>query len=673
MVDEELKQAAMRELARRELERRKSQTTYEQGGEGLGLSDQELAARRQAVEEQMTRGPMDVSPETGETKLSEQLIGAGRGFTELGQGAKQTYLMATGTPEESEAYTQQILAEQQAWEASPVGGSNDAQAFKFLAQAAPGLVIPGSIGASAVSKVATAGALGGLYGLTNITEDAGQKVFSALTSAGLSSAFAASSELYNHYRNYAMSRIKDATLNPDLKQKVDEAITLSGTDEAAVAAGGQRYPLSAAEQTLDPVLLEMDDYVKGAPGSINKALSYRLGQVKRAVDEVNTNINQLGGAKDPAVIGDNIKDAYESAVKGLDTVRDNMWKYHMDKAKQMVGDKKVFTVINFKQKLDDIITEYDNPTYGSASVRIANELKKIRRGFFKETSTGGVVPVDKVSIDGFKNLMSNYSKKASGDGRLFSEFVDSKTDKVVAKRLIGALKQDLSASEKGFADLGATELREARKSYLLNTKAITDIQKSTLGKMFDTKNVYDGEVVYGKLINMHPSAQKKAIDLIDQIDPGILDNVRATVLNNALVNSKQVGKVIDYDVKTFLKNLPKDDQFDMLFSGYASKGELADTMNYIRRISNTANVEKTAGFIREAEQSASAGVSLHPVFTVKALIKYGSPKYIANILYDPNRRMAAKLAAENMEVITKNYNKYIPGIAELIELSEATK
>jgi hypothetical protein len=647
-------------------------------GEGFtgALRDAAKNLAKYAIEVQ--RGPFDVSPITGETKVSETLVGLGRTVIGVSQAAKQNYLMMTD-PEAAADYSEKVYEEKKFFEETPVGQS----LYGVIGQQATGLLAGGGVGAAlgmipkasttVLGRVASNTFLGGLIGASTVTKDEAEKVDSILASAGLSVSFSAGSELFRRYHNTAQ-RVLDASLeNPALKDHVLAAKDLQR----------KGYPMSAADLTGDPIIRDLDQYATMATGSTRQALLFKKGQVDHAVNKLEQAVNDLGGKRNPAVVGERIKGAYKDLVKNLNEQRSTSFNHHMDEAKKIVGDRKVFSVINFKKKLDDMISEYGDPALGSSSSSIANELRRIREAFFAPTAKGGVVPVDKVDIDRFQKLLSSYTKKAAGDEKLFTTILDPKTDKTVANRLLSALKTDLTQSSKGFAGLGAEELRKARAAYAIGSKAISKLQYNALGKMLNTPDLYDGEAVFKRLISLNPSSKSKVVDVLDSVDPQIMNNARSTVLANALDRAKDPGNVINIDKVALSKYLPKGGDFDALFGDSSARRGITDAVNYLNIISKSPNPFKSSSVIKEAEAIGGNLSGLNQIFIVKSFIKYGAARKVADLVYAPGGKLALETLSRPdayiVQDMKRNPEKYA-AISALVlnifedkpEVSEAT-
>lgn len=326
-------------------------------------------------------------------------------------------------------------------------------------------------------------------------------------------------------------------------------------------------------------------YERGVQVSQRTGVKYKLSQLLQDPEIENLEKVARGGVKGErvgrAIENQQAVDAkayFESLLKDQperfgSTVQDSFFKVLGDEKSGLIGARAANASNNFSQAqaagaeiylgntmkvIDDMIRENTDVLSGRGNVALANELKRLKAsileksgGKYKQigvrTNEGGAQTIFEYMAGGgmvtpqsLQNGLTAAGAAAKGNGKIFDETVHQAAERGPAKRLFGALNDDLDAAINE-GRKGAAELRIARDQYRVDTGAIEALEETALGKLFGTKAQPTLEDVETAVKNMDPTEIRQTLGILGKTNPAGKERLQQFWLRQAFENARVEG------------------------------------------------------------------------------------------------------------------------------------
>lgn len=472
------------------------------------------------------------------SRLDKLLVGAGRGFTELGQGAKQIGLNVgakVGLVDDAraEGYNRDVAAEAAQYE-SDLGGSGWANAGRIGSQIAATLPL-GAIGAGAkgTAALARAGAIQGAAGAAlNPVTGGGDYFGEKATQIGLGAATGGA-------LNVAGSKIMDAGMRAANAPRrainaviAPEATTGQASTLQRIATGSPaavRKGDAVAEATginLSPgqrsggKAVTMAENV--ARGSIWTRDAMFQGDQVRARQMINA-INRTAKSASPTGVSAesfaaNLQGQVKNMVGELSKSRSAFGRQAYGAVENAAGGQKIVAT---NATLDEIAKIVDE--FGSVQGADASAVAKQAEAFFNKLSGDGAISPGLA----VRQLQAWEQAARTGQG-LFEGVQDRTTAKTLAGRLSKALMADLDEAANSTGGTLGESLRAANKGWRDYSSKIDALEASALGRLVGED--FADEVAGVAFNRVSP---EKVWQRMDALTPSELETVKSYVTKNS--------------------------------------------------------------------------------------------------------------------------------------------
>lgn len=375
---------------------------------------------------------------------------------------------------------------------------------------------------------------------------------------------------------------------------------------------------------------------------------------KKIADQAIANINRVmdrvsPDSVSPQAIGDRVQRSVDEAVKGVLDRRDQVAKQQFGAIRNMVGDAPVVDYGRTKQVLQDMIDE-NADVLGADPRRIRMQAQRMldeigqKEGFTLESA---------------RKSRSSYGAAARGQSNLLNN-VDRNVNQAFAKRLYGAISQDIEAAGQrldeaaGFGRNGvvpdgvvATKpsemLKAANDEYRNHTDLLRQIDQSPLRRLLGDKVDVDGftsyslapEVVLGRINTMKPSELGQVRYFMERNNPEVWQQYKRMIVEDAL-NAAETAPAssganhIPFNANGFIRALggDKPEKIERLKATFdpAEMEEIMDALQASRRMGDKfgANFSGTGPY-NEVVQASSGFVDAMKNASLKAGVATAAP------------------------------------------------
>ena len=425
-----------------------------------------------------------------------------------------------------------------------------------------------------------------------------------------------------------------------------------GTPTAGAAAdtAATGIPLSMPEQSGSPFAQQVERFLKGAPGSrgvYTKLQERQLDSSMTALDNVVNTIGQRG--LDKGTIGASVDRTFSEAVNTAQRARSTQGTADFGFLDTSMGNTAYIPVQTFVDTLKGQVKRLDYVGASTVEKAKANQLNSIINDI---TSAGG-----RVTGQAMNNMLSRYSKSMNGGDALFNSITKDASDRFLAGDAFRALDNDLNqaAMQPGLQPHIAEGIATARNNWKLHSEAIQDMQNTVIGRLLNTGTA-TSEAVYGRLTSMAPTEVRTATQILDGVDPTVMQDVRARYLQDAIeksstrqpvVGTNMPERVLDY--QAFTRNVTKNpEQFAAMFPNPTTRNQIGAIANQFQRIDSSG---KPMSFSYGLLSTTMPGViSIYPLVTgnlpaaaglaAASAGLYITTKQLAKMLTEPAGRAA---------------------------------
>ena len=377
-------------------------------------------------------------------------------------------------------------------------------------------------------------------------------------------------------------------------------------------------------------------------------------------------VDRLRGIQGPRVsdvqAGESAANTVEAATRRAVNARRAQADIDFGRVAQVSGNQPIFSLQNVINEIDTLVDDLSTPVGSDTANQTLKAIAELRNritGAPRRPNVGGN-QVDMPSGANLMNLtpkqfqrtMEIWGKAAGGTGNILADVGDISTNKMINKRLFGALNRDLDAAADmpGGGDV-VDALRTARTNYRAGSEGIKKISKSELGRLLGGMNEVAPEKVIDRIMNMKGSDVKKTRTLIEQTDPQAWTDIKSAMIERAFRGAMPGGGApnpSNFSPAKFRSFMNKNqEQFLSAFSP-REVGSLKRLYEVLGRVANRGGTDgsPTAPLMWVANLLSGAGPTLPGMAAIAG--KVMAPNKIAKIMADPQglRRLSTVLNAK---------------------------
>ncbi len=337
--------------------------------------------------------------------------------------------------------------------------------------------------------------------------------------------------------------------------------------EAAAASKRSGIPLTLGQETGSPSLRFTENRLRELFPSAGTAEKDSIRQISAGMDAVDRLATKMSG-RVPAgqeagaykeALGRQLSQTFDATVSKLNQARKTQADADFGEVRRIAGEKPVIKFQNVLEELNQIIAENKGVASGDAK-KIAKQAETIRKAISEAPAPtkigyagagyqpGAHAPVPKVqTIGNAMKTRSAWGDAAARTGNIFTD-IDPNLNQRMAKRLFGAVNKDFEAAGNGTGDI-ARALKSANQNYAKASRSLEVLQENALSKILGRDIVDDlgiggtastqaPEKLAQRFLAMQPSEARVVTAILKKHAPGVLDDAKATVLRNALEESR---------------------------------------------------------------------------------------------------------------------------------------
>lgn len=265
-------------------------------------------------------------------------------------------------------------------------------------------------------------------------------------------------------------------------------------------------PLDAAQITESKQLEGLAGFSRMHPFSANTFRHFDEIVAEKSVQRLTGLLDDLskGGSAIQAGVG--VGKAYRGTVQQVLTKRTAQAAKDFGKVKLLSRGEKFIKTDNTLHAITELINDFDVPGGGDVASTLVKRLNTVSK---------------EISEDGFtasqmQRLLEIYGKASRGTGQLFRD-IDKGQQRLIARKVFGALQRDLDEAVETGAGGAASALRTARDNWRLNSQPLNELEENVLGRIFGGKFDPAPEKIIKKFSSMAPSEVKAAMEVLDPV------------------------------------------------------------------------------------------------------------------------------------------------------------
>ena len=333
-----------------------------------------------------------------------------------------------------------------------------------------------------------------------------------------------------------------------------DATPFAQEGERLAQSTGIDLPLGA--RTGNKAVLTLENTARQYPLTADRVQSVDMKIANQAISRVNELADRISTAKtDPESLGSRIEQTIRGAAEQLDKVRDSNAARDYGAVRQLAGNEPVIRYQNLTEELGKIISEFENVVGSDAQKIVAQAKAALARTTEKtastrigigQSATGEGASIGPAASDITEAMKSRsfYGKAAKGAANVFEDLAPN-MNRTIGARLFAAINRDFDAAAENTGGALRAALDKANANYKASTQSLEYLQKSALGKMVGeeladaavsgkTVSTTAGEAIVGKIASLHPSTRRTAVQIIQQWNPTLAQDLKASVLRDAL-------------------------------------------------------------------------------------------------------------------------------------------
>lgn len=589
--------------------------------------------------------PEDPTVSQAMGELREQFIdpalrGARQGLMDIGQGAKQLGLdvgsrLGLTDSQAVQDYTQEVLAQRQAYEQQPGAQTGLAKAGRFVSNVAPFAAIPLG-GASTLARTAIGAGAGAAMGAAEFapTEDR------RLANIALGGTIGAVAPLATQ----AARSIRDIRLLSPFRKALEDFRGRFGREPSAIPREiaeaeiieptirkGMRLERQISERSGKPMRFTLSELTGGREQGQFEALAARTSEVDTFFQfqqkQLRSNLDALDNTLrrvspedlDKGRVGELVKNRMSDVTKRLDTLRRAQANDDFARVYSLAGDQPVMGVDDTVSTMQSWLERLQGRTAGGA---MSAERKRLTKTLERYVSPDGQpLPMNAREI---QNELAYYTQAARGEINIFRETMGSKR---LSMRIAGDIKRALlrdldEAAASGAGDV-ADALRLARSNYRNVSEQIAEVRKSSLGRILKSE-VSSVEDIANKIIKLDPSQIRQTTKILEKHAPELVKVVQRSLVDDALQKAitGRIGAEIvtpeKFSAAKFIRNLPSVRKLRAAGMSRKDISEIYQVGSALERImTKQFQGSPTAPFMVQLDNLMRAGEAAAEVATVR--------------------------------------------------------
>lgn len=310
-------------------------------------------------------------------------------------------------------------------------------------------------------------------------------------------------------------------------------------------------------------------------------------------------------------VGDKISSTYKDTIDTLTKGRSEQAKHDFGLANQIAGNEPVVPPKNFITALKSFIKEGDSPLATPAQQAASKQAKLVLGRLKAEVpKPSGLLDQDglpiksatpkeaykRITIEDLQNGLALYGDGAHSGGGIWKG-LSTASDRRFSRAAKAALEKDMDEASDAFGGPAATALKLARDKYRLNSNKISDVEKTTIGKMVggaehdsSGKLVISPEKMADKFLSMQPTEIKNTLQFLDKHHPDVAKMARRyaleVVLHKALEGKGQRGEGSSkpFPKTEFVQGLPDNVRLEAILGKGASAKAVNDVASALNRM-----------------------------------------------------------------------------------------
>ncbi len=506
------------------------------------------------------------------------------------------------------------------------------------AVAGPGKFMNGAKGA--IDMIKQGAAAGAIYGFGQGEGGLPERLESATEGAAIGAAtggaFSGATKIIN--------KVRPANVGAKFVNKAFEKSPVAAESEQIAKDIGQTY--TPGQATGSKGLLTIEGLVRRHPASADKMAEFDAKQLSVSLNNLTQNLDRLhANPAGPEATGNLVSKAFDKVLDSAVKVRRRTADTDFGAVDSAAGTQKIIPTKNLSQTIDDIAADFAAPGGGDASASLVRQIQGIK----KELAAGNLTAKET------GRLLEIYGKAAKGTGAVFKD-MDTAQQRMIAGRLQRALESDLDEAADAGGDAGgvATLLKTARDNYRQNSKAINELEKSVLGRLFGGNYEKAPEKVAQAMRNMQPSELRQSLGILSKADPATSQSVKRFLVEDAMRAAEgaapgapkpQVGGEVQFSAPKFLTAIRKSPVWGGLEPGERKGLEMA--VRDLERIAYRGGTEGSPTapllFAWEVAKAMGGGVAaMSPTQLAKSTAAVLVPGKIAKVITTPDGQKALR-------------------------------
>lgn len=450
--------------------------------------------------------------------------------------------------------------------------------------------------------------------------------------------------------------------NKLLERKLDPALQSPMAKEGVRLGKKFGTNFSAGELTGNQTVMGLEDALANRTSSSDKFAAANqaktdaiIGGFKKTLDKIHPQTTSRAGT------GEKLSAAYKSTLDKLIAARRGQASVEAEAADLQAGGKPVIEPKNFIATVQKFIKESESPTATPAQQAAGKEAAKMLENLTeKPPKESSIVLTDKSGVPIPKTVVPKTYKRitaqdlqnglqAYGDGAYSGKGIWKKLDTASDRRFSVEAKEALQADLDAAADAStaARALKKFRDNYRVNSQKISDIEKTTIGKIVggaehDSQGnlVVSPEAMADKFSAMEPTELKNTMKFLDKNHPDVAKMVRRYTLEKALVEATEgrgqrgTGTTKPFAKAEFVTKLPSDEKMNALFNDPKAAKDVNDVASAMNRLIDF-------GASRKGPQTAQRSDTLTTMnWKLGAIYKSLLSDSLADDLLNPQMRKA---------------------------------
>lgn len=377
---------------------------------------------------------------------------------------------------------------------------------------------------------------------------------------------------------------------------------------------------TAGELTGNKAAMGFEDVFANSPAYADRVARANEAKTNAIVGKFNEELSKIypesGTGTD---VGFSLGSSYRGTLDNLIKTRREQAKIDFDSALKGSADSNILSN-NLFTELNAIAAEGNAKLLTKSKRHGANLANYLLKRTSSKTEKGNI-QADTISIQDMANGLSDFSSEATRPGSIMDN-AQSAAERRVYARLNAALLKDLDAeisNPKGDPNRAAM-LAVARDNFARNSNKISDINKTTLGKIIGQADynsagelVIQPELLAERFSKLPPNELRKTMRFLDENHPDVANMGRRFVLEKAL-NTAESGRGLRGEGTTrefaraeFIKNLPDKETLSALLGDNFSAANVLDVAAAMNRLIDYGASQKGSQTFGRGEFSKSFG------------------------------------------------------------------